>query len=136
MKYDEIINLPHYELKYHERMSIENRSAQFAPFAALTGYSESIKETERLTNEKIEIEEDIKVNIDMKLQLIENNIKLKPFISVLYFKKDSKKQGGEYIEYFGNIKRIDLINKCIIFCDNKKIDLNNIYDIKCESLKL
>ncbi len=130
MKYEDIINLPHYELKNHERMSIYSRSAQFAPFAALTGYSDSIKETSRLTNNKKEISEDIKELINIKLQEIDNNIKEKPYIEVLYFKKDKTKQGGEYIEYRGNIKKIDLINKKLIFIDNKRIDLNSIYEIK------
>lgn len=42
--YEDIINLPHYEPKRHPRMSMEARAAQFAPFAALTGYEEAIKE--------------------------------------------------------------------------------------------
>lgn len=130
MKYEDIINLPHYELKNHERMSIYSRSAEFAPFAALTGYKESINETSRLTSNKKEISEDIKELINIKLQEIENNIKEKPYIEVIYFKKDKTKQGGEYIEYQGNIKKIDLINRKLIFIDNKKIDLNSIYEIK------
>ncbi len=128
-KYKDIIDLDHYELRYHNRMSIENRAAQFSPFAALTGYSESIKETSRLTKEEIELSEDMKSNIDMKLQYIEEHIKEKPEIEVLYFKKDNKKKGGEYYKYKGNVKRIDTFNKVIIFND-MKINLNNIYDIK------
>jgi len=130
MKYEDIINLPHYELKNHERMSIYSRSAEFAPFAALTGYKESIKETSRLTNNKKEISEDVKELINIKLQEIENNIKEKPYIEVIYFKNDKIKQGGEYIEYQGNIKKIDLINRKLIFIDNKRIDLNSIYEIR------
>ena len=131
-KYDEIINIPHFELKNHKRMSIESRSAQFAPFSALTGYSDSIKEIGRLTNNKKELSEDIKELINLKLLEIGNNMKNKPFITALYFKKDNKKQGGEYIEYSGNIKKIDLIDKKLIFIDNKKININDIYDIKID----
>ena len=47
MKYDEIINLPHYEPKYHKRMSKSQRAAQFSPFSALTGYDEMVKEIEK-----------------------------------------------------------------------------------------
>lgn len=54
-KYDDIINLPHYELRYHTRMSMYSRAAQFAPFAALTGYDEQIKETARITRDRIEL---------------------------------------------------------------------------------
>ena len=68
--YEDIINLPHYTSKKYPRMSLEARSAQFAPFAALTGYDEVLIETARLTNERIEIDETIKVIIDLKLQII------------------------------------------------------------------
>ena len=67
--YDDIINLPHFESKKHPRMSLEARSAQFAPFAALTGYDEFIRETSRLTNERIEIDESLKIILDGKLQI-------------------------------------------------------------------
>ena len=129
-KYDNIINLPHYELKNHKRMSIENRSAQFAPFAALTGYSDAVNETARLTNKKIEISDDMKSYIDMKLQLIENHINEKPIVTVLYFEKDNKKSGEKYLEYTGNIKRIDMVSQELKFIDGKIIDLNNIYDLE------
>ena len=128
-KYDDIINFPHYELKYHNKMTIENRAAQFSPFAALTGYSESIKETSRLTKSKKELSEDMKNKIDMKLRIIEEHLKERPLITILYFKKDNKKDGGNYYEYTGNVKRIDHINKYILFSDIK-ININDIYDIK------
>ena len=125
-KYDEIINIPHFDPVNHKRMSMTERSAQFSPFAALTGYSESIKETSRLTKGKIELSEDMKYEIDMKLQLIEEHIIEKPEVNVLYFVKDKKKSGGDYIEYTGIIRRIDKVNGKIIFMDKKVIDLNDI----------
>ena len=128
-KYDDIINFPHYELKYHNKMTIENRAAQFSPFAALTGYSESIKETSRLTKSKKELSEDMKNKIDMKLRIIEEHLKERPLITILYFKKDNKKDGGNYYEYTGSVKKIDSVNKVIIFNDIK-ININDIYDIK------
>ena len=134
-KYDSIINLPHYELKNHKRMSIEARSAQFSPFAALVGYSDKIHETARITESKIEISDDMKSIIDMKLQLVENNIKQKPQITILYFEKDKRKSGGKYIEYTGNVKKIDLIDNIIIFVDGKKISLNNILDLNADFIK-
>lgn len=129
-KYESIINLPHYELKNHERMTMESRAAQFSPFAALTGYSESVKETARLTDNKIELSEDMKNNIDMKLQIIDDNIKEKPEITILYFVKDQKKNGGKYIEYIGNVKKIDKVDKTLYFYDKTKISLYDILDIK------
>lgn len=133
--YANIINLPHYEPKYHQRMSIYNRAAQFAPFAALTGYDDAVAETGRLTeNEKL-LNDDLKNVIDMKLQIIEEHIKYDQSIKVLYFVKDKRKDGGKYIEYSGNVKRIDKINQVIIFKDNTKICFDKILDIKAGFIK-
>ena len=128
-KYDEIINIPHFDPVNHKRMSMMERSAQFSPFAALTGYSESVKETARLTKGKIELSEDMKYEIDNKLQLIDDHIKEKPEVSVLYFIRDKKKSGGDYNEYTGVIRRIDKVNSKIIFADKTVIDLKDIIDI-------
>ncbi len=133
-KYDDIINIPHFEPR-HERMSIMARAAQFSSFAALTGYSESVKETARLTKGKIELSEDMKNEIDMKLQLVEDHLKEKPEVSILYFVKDKKKSGGDYLEYKGIIRRIDQVNKKIIFIDKTIIDLNNIIDIRSDFIR-
>ena len=134
-KYDKIINLPHYELKNHKRMSIEARAAQFSPFAALTGYSDSIKETARLTNEKIILSEDMKSRLNMKLQMIEEHIKELPEINVIYFLQDKKKEGGEYKEYTGRVRRIDKINKKLEFIDKTTISLFDILNIKADFIK-
>ena len=131
-KYDSIINLPHYELKYHKRMSIDNRAAQFSAYDALTGYKEIVKETARLTKSKKELSEDNKNDIDSKLQIIRKYIKEKPEITVVYFKKDIRKTGGNYLEYTNIVKRIDDIEKVIIFIDKTKIKIENIIDIKSE----
>ena len=128
-KYDSIINLEHYELKYHERMSIESRAAQFAPFAALTGYSDQIVEAARLTDDRIDMFDDYKLIIDRKLQEIKEHINERLKVSVIYFIKDNKKKGGKYIEYIGIIRRIDLVNKVIMFIDGKKISIKDILDI-------
>ena len=130
-KYDEIINIPHFDPVNHERMSMTERAAQFSPFAALTGYSESVKETARLTKGKIELSEDMKYEIDNKLQLIDDHLKEKPEVSIIYFIKDKKKSGGDYNVFTGIIRRIDKVNSKIIFTDKKVIDLKDIIDIKC-----
>ena len=133
--YDKIINLPHYEPKYHQRMSIYNRAAQFAPFAALTGYEDAVAETGRLTeNEKL-LNDDLKNVIDMKLQIVDEHIKDNQSINVLYFVKDKRKAGGKYIKYSGNVKKIDKISQEIIFNDNTKICFDKILDIKAEFIK-
>lgn len=129
-KYDEIINVKHFDPVNHKRMSMVDRAAQFASFAALKGYSESVKETARLTKGKIELSEDMKYEIDMKLKLIEDHLKEKPEVSVLYFIKDKKKSGGSYNEYTGIIRRIDKVNNKIIFMDKTMISLKDIIDIR------
>ena len=134
-KYENIINLQHYELKNHKRMSMESRAAQFSPFAALTGYSESIKETARLTKEKIILSEDMKSKLNMKLQIIEEHIKELPEINILYFVEDKKKSGGEYKEYTGKVRRIDKIEKKIVFVDKTIISLFDIVNIKANFIK-
>ena len=102
--YEDIINLPHHTSKKYPRMSLEARSAQFAPFAALTGYDEVLIETARLTNERIETDETIKVIIDSKLQIIKEHIMEKPLITFMYFVPDLKKDGGKYVTVTGNVK--------------------------------
>lgn len=125
--YDDIININHYEPNYkHPRMSIFNRSAQFAPFAALTGFDDEVKETQRLTDQKKELDEDEKSNINNKLLEIKNNQE----VTFEYFIKDNRKSGGKYIEKNGIVKRIDLIHKQIILFDKTIIPINDIINIK------
>lgn len=96
--YDDIINLPHYESKIRKRMSLEARSAQFAPFAALTGYDNKVKETARLTDKKIELTDEEYNLINSKLQIIKDHIKEQPEIIFTIFIKDKLKDGGKYEE--------------------------------------
>ena len=129
-KYDDIINLPHYEPKYHPRMSKYKRSAQFAPFAALVGYDEQVQECSRLTDKRLEIDDELKEKINYKLNKINELIKNNPEVEITYFIPDVKKDGGKYINEKGNVKRIDYINRFIKFTDNKKIILDDVIDIK------
>ena len=125
-KYQDIINLPHYEPKKHPRMSIESRSTQFAPFSALTGYDDVVKETGRLTQRKLELSEEQKINISLKLQEALDN---KKEVLIKYFIKDIKKQGGKYSEKTGVIKKYDQIKQMIIFYDKTQIEINNVVEI-------
>ena len=128
-KYDDIINLPHPDSKKHQRMSLENRAAQFSPFAALTGHNEAIKETERLTDQKIELEEDAITDINRTLMWIKDNIKNKPEVVVTYFVPDYKKSGGKYITATVNIVKVDEIENKLVTDDGFKISVHNILDI-------
>ena len=130
--YDDIINLPHYISKKHPQMSIEARSAQFAPFSALTGYDEAIKETARLTDKRIEIDDGLKVVLNNKLQYILENLKLKPEIILTYFVYDDKKIGGKYVEKIGIVKKIDMVEQYVMLIDKTKIPILEIINITGE----
>lgn len=125
-KYDDIINLPHYELKYHKRMSMESRSAQFAPFAALTGYNDGIVETGRITSKKIILTDDEKNILDRKLKIA---ISSNSLIKIKYFVPDKSKMGGKYIFETGYVKKINSNLKEIVLTNNVRIKICNIVDI-------
>lgn len=135
-QYDDIINLPHHVSKRHPQMSLYARSAQFAPFAALTGYEDAIKETSRETSEKIDIDDELKSILDSKLQIIMEQKKNKPEISITYFISDLKKDGGSYITVTGIIKKIDLYNQHICLANNTEIPINDIINISGEIFKM
>lgn len=127
--YEDIIDIPHHTSSKHPRMTIEARSAQFAPFSALTGYNEAVKETARVTEEKIEIDDGLKIVINNKLQIINNNIKDNPKVSITYFIKDKNKEGGEYITIRGTIKKLDSIKELVILEDKTIIPIKDIINI-------
>ena len=127
--YDDIINLPNHISLKHPRMSIEARSAQFAPFAALTGYDDAVKETERLTDKRIEIDDNLKQILNNKLNYILENINKKTINTITYFIPDNKKDGGKYIEKTGIIKKVDIINQYIYLYDKTKIPIKEIINI-------
>ena len=135
-KYDDIINLEHHISKTHKQMSMQNRAAQFAPFAALTGYEEAVKETARFIEQKIELDEELNNILDEKLRLIQSQIKNMPEITVTYFVPDDKKRGGKYQKITGKIKKIDDYNKFIIFTDGKFISIKDIINISGETLTI
>lgn len=129
-KYNDIINLPHHVSKKYPQMSIEARSAQFAPFAALTGYDEEVKETGRLTNNKIEINDELKEILDIKLREIQENVSKNLIVKFTYFVKDLKKDGGKYVNITGVVRKIDEIKKLIILEDKTAIQISDIIDIE------
>lgn len=128
--YDDIINLPHHESTKHLRMSALNRAAQFSPFAALTGHEAAINETARLTNAKLELDEDRKEELDERMQIIRDHISLEPDVSITYFVPDSKKEGGSYLQVIGNVKKLDDIERKVVMKNGTIIPINDIYEIE------
>ena len=131
-KYDDIIHLAHHVSKRHPQMPLLNRAAQFSAFAALTGYDDTIKETARLTEPFIELDEYQKEQLDKKLQLIQENLKQQPKIEVTYFQPDAKKNGGVYRTFWGNAEKIDKYSRRIIFTDKTALFIEHIYSINGE----
>lgn len=128
-KYDDIINFPRHISKKHPQMSLEARSAQFTPFAALTGYDEQIEETSRITSQRKELNEELKEILNEKLQRIQEKLDTKPKITITYFISDIKKIGGKYVTITGRVRKIDE-NKQSIFLEDKTeisiVDITNI----------
>ncbi|MBR3162777.1 MAG: hypothetical protein IKF17_01575 [Clostridia bacterium] len=131
-QYTDIINMPHHISRKHPQMSLYARSAQFAPFAALTGYGEAVEETERVTDNKREIDEELKTELDRKIQWIKGQIKNKPKVTFTYFIPDRKKDGGSYQTITGVVEKIDEYNEKIILDNEKEIYIDEVIDINIE----
>lgn len=111
-------------------MSMLERAAQFSPFAALNGYDDAVKETGRLTDERIELGDEERDLLDRKQQYLQEIIADRPEITVTFFVPDEKKSGGSYTAITGNLKRVDLYELLLVLTDGKKIPLDDIADIK------
>ena len=123
-RYDDIINLSRPESS-HPKRPVSARAGQFASFKSLHGYEDDIKEQGRYVDKKIEVTEDKKESLDNIISKIDFASKVR----IKYFKKDLYKDGGKYLYKVGLIKKIDEINKKIVFEDKEEINLNDIIDI-------
>ena len=130
--YEDIINLPHHVSPKRPQMSMQDRAAQFSPFAALTGYEDAIKETGRLTDVKIELSDEDRELLDQKQQYLQEHIGDRPEITITYFVPDEKKSGGAYISISGLMKRVDEYARQFVLTDGKKIPLDDIIDIRSD----
>lgn len=128
-RYKDIINLPHHRSKKRTHMSAHDRAAQFSPFAALTGHDDAIKETARLTDKKIELDETTKTMLNEKFNFIIEHIYDQPEITVTYFIPDVLKDGGMYVDFIGKVKKYDYLNRILCFLDNTEIKVDDILEI-------
>ena len=131
-KYNEIMGLPHHVSKTRPQMPMSDRAAQFAPFAALTGYDSAIKETGRLTDEKIELDEEALTALDMKYQLLMEALDEAPEVIITYFRPDERKAGGKYVSAVGAVKKIDDFERRITMQDGAKIPMDDVLSIEGE----
>ena len=128
-EYDDIINLPHHVSRKHPQMSIHDRAAQFAPFAALTGHGEAIAETARLTDRKIELDDYEKMKLDEKLLILQEHIMEMPEISVTYFCPDEKKEGGKYVTVTKALRKINDMERTLLMEDGMQIRIEDILEV-------
>lgn len=133
--YEDIIDLEHPTSKKHKRMSLYARAAQFAPFAALQGHDAAINETARLTEERLELDEDTLAKLNKKLNIISDNLGTETEVTITYFLPDDYKDGGSYPTISGIVKRVDEYENILIFRDGQKIPIEHIYDIESELFK-
>ena len=129
-RYDEIMGLPHHVSKTRPQMPMSDRAAQFAPFAALTGYDSAIKETGRLTDERIALDEEALTALDRKYQLLMDTLDDAPEVTIIYFQPDAQKAGGQYVSATGTVKKVDTFGRRILLQDGTRIPLDSVYDLR------
>ena len=132
--YDDILQLSHPTSKTHPRMSRTARAAQFSPFAALTGYEAAIKETARLTDQELDLDDTMKAELNEKLSFLKKHLKDKPQISITFFVPDTKKTGGAYKTTTGWVKKILEYERHLLLTDGTIIPVDKIIDIHGDSL--
>lgn len=128
--YGDIINLPHHVSPTRPRMSMADRAAQFSPFAALSGYGDAVKETARLTGQRIELDESAKAALDEKLRLLAEVIEDRPEAAITYFLPDRKKAGGEYVTTTGQVKKVDAVAQELVMANGRIIPIADIIEVE------
>lgn len=133
-KYDDILHLPHHVSPTRKRMTMAERAAQFSPFAALVGYEDAVRETGRVVEQRIELSEEEKAVLDRKQQIILAALELgeRPTVTVTYFQPDAKKNGGIYIDFTGEMKRVKTVENRFVFMNDMEISFSDIFDLHCE----
>lgn len=128
-RYDDIINMPHHKSPTRPPMPMIDRAAQFSAFAALTGYDEALKETERPVDERMELDADFIAKLDEQFRLLRSKIKENPIVVITYFVPDERKSGGAYITVTGAVRKINEYEHVIVLQDGMKVPLNEIIGI-------
>lgn len=130
--YSDIIDLPHHVSPTRPQMSMSDRAAQFSPFAALTGYDAAIKETGRLTDAHIELDEEELKQLNAKFQILADHLNDNTEATITYFKPDERKEGGAYLTTTTSLKKIDIFKRLLTLRDGTKIHMDQIIDIESD----
>ena len=128
--YSDIINLPHHVSHNHPQMPMEARAAQFAPFAALTGYNAVIHETARQTDKQVELEEYDNERLNRIFSELMDSLEEHPVVTVSYFKPDEHKAGGAYVTVTGQLKKVDTYEQLMVMENGTAIPIGNIMDLQ------
>ena len=124
--YDDIINLPHPTSQRHPRMPIHDRAAIFSPFAALSGHGAAIAETARLTERRMELDEDTRAELDRKQAVLLEHIDEQPEITITWFQPDEKKDGGAYLTTTGRLKKLRELERILVLADGTEIPMEDV----------
>ena len=129
-RYDEIINLPHHVSVKHPPMPMADRAAQFAPFAALTGYDAAIAEERRLTDQKISLTDEAIEALNLRYQILADALPERPEVEIAYFQPDERKHGGAYLTVVGVVKKLDAVEGLILLQDGTRIPMGDVFSIE------
>lgn len=128
--YDDIIDLPHHVSETHPPMSRADRAAQFSPFAALTGYDAAVRETARVTERRIELDEGVKAELNARLNCILEHLSEHPQVSITYFMPDEKKSGGAYRTVTGAVRKLDSFAKTLTLTDGTVVPMEEMVHVE------
>ena len=133
-KYDDILHLPHHVSPTRRRMTMVERAAQFSPFAALAGYEDAVRETGRVVSQRVELSEEEKAVLDRKQRVILEALGRgeQPEVTVTYFWPDSRKTGGEYVSHTGSIKKVQKVEKALVFVDGVEVPFGDVVELAGE----
>ena len=131
-RYDDIIRLQHPVSTKHPRMSLHDRAAQFAPFAALTGFEGVIREAGRMTEQRMELEESARQELDEKMQMLYDLASEQPSIVVTWFQQDEQKPGGAYVTVAGRVVKIRADERQIVLEGDKVIPVDDIFELESD----
>lgn len=133
-KYGDILRLPHPVSAKHPRMSMRDRAAQFSPFAALTGYGEVIRETGRLTEDWLELDEAAKAELDRRLRLLAASLDQQPAVTATWFQPDDRKEGGTYVTVTGRARKLDESAGVLLLEDETRIPIRHLVSLEGDFL--
>ncbi len=125
-KYDAILHLPHHVSEKHPPIPMEERAAQFSPYAALTGFGAVINETRRLTDPRQILSEETLTQLNRQYQLLLEHLPERPKITVTYFQPDGRKEGGAYLTLTGRVKKVEAYEQRLVLEDGSVIAMENI----------